>query len=155
MFNIESYLANIYLLTPGIHFLLENIHLKFRQLFLRGILLSSNLSCSTFFRGTLLPKCAYRPWDHFCFLVKRCKYILNHYSNHVSLIPFSSLSLYLSTTYRRSHFISTPSPPPGPTSCDPTSLYLSFPAGRSQPHPVEVPHAHESVTQRDKGISFS
>ena len=46
---------------------------SFRLLFLRDIVPSPNLSFFLVFGRTLIPECAYRPWDHLRILVKKIK----------------------------------------------------------------------------------
>ena len=71
IFNTIWYLLNINLFIANTDFF-EKSYFEFQAaIFETYRPFFSNLAFSVVFGETLLPKCAYRPWDHFRFLVKR------------------------------------------------------------------------------------
>ena len=64
-----SYLLDINLQIPGSNFS-ENSAFESGLLFLRNIAILSNLPFFFVFGRTLIPECAYRPYDHFHTWVK-------------------------------------------------------------------------------------
>ena len=106
IFNAASYLPDIDICTP-LNYFFKNSAFEYGLSFLRNIPLSRNLSCFLCFCGTLLPKCAYRPWNRFmCF----CKTNKNHWNNSSRILAWGVFSHFLFSLYLKKTW-ATSSPP--------------------------------------------
>ena len=90
---------------------------------------------------TLLPKCAYRPWDHFKFSVNNWEFIIIHMSDPGFLvICLSSVVSSILTIHHWQHFMPLPPPsPPCPPPPPPPPPSAPGPPAATPPPPG--PHA--------------